>query len=65
MRREISFEDQEWFLHTHSQRFADAQFAELDERAHPCSATEDFLLTVGYVIFVAVLVLAVIAFKVL
>lgn len=29
MRREISIEDQEWFLHTHSQRFADAQLAEL------------------------------------
>lgn len=52
-------------LHTHSQRFADAQFTELDEHEHPCSAEEDFLLNVGYVIFVAVLVLAVIAFKVL
>lgn len=50
-------------LHTTSQRFAEAQFAELDD--HPCSPAEDFLLNVGYVIFVSVLILAVIAFKVL
>ena len=45
MRREISFEDREWFLHTHSQRFAEAQFAELDD--HPCSPVEDAFLSVG------------------
>jgi len=62
MRREISFEDQEWFLHTHSQRFADAQFAELEQ---PCSAEEDALLNVLSFLLAIAPVLIVILFKVL
>ena len=63
MHREISFEDQEWFLHTHSQRFAEAQFAELEDQ--PCTPTEDFFITAMSVILAVTPILAVIAFMVL
>lgn len=62
MRREISFEDQEWFLHTHGQKFADAQFAELDDK--PCSSSEDFLLNAGTLLLALSPILIVIGFKV-
>jgi hypothetical protein len=51
MRREISFEDQEWFIHTHSGSFADAQFAELDD--HPCTPAEDAFLWVTVLLMAA------------
>lgn len=63
MHREISFEDQEWFLHTHGQRFAEAQFAELEDK--PCSPVEDAFLTVGTVLLMLAPVLTVVAFAVL
>ena len=52
MKREISFEDQEWFLlHTHSQRFAEDQFSELDD--HPCTPAEDAFLWVTVLLMVS------------
>jgi len=62
MRREISFEDQEWFLHTHSGSFADAQFAELEQ---PCSPAEDAFLNIGTILLAIAPVVTVILFKVL
>ena len=59
----VSFEDQEWFLHTHSQRFAEAQFADLEDQ--PCTATEDFFITALTAILAASPILAVIAFMVI
>jgi hypothetical protein len=44
--RDLSIEDLEGLLHTHSQKFANAQFAELD-KWEPCSPLADALLTVG------------------
>ena len=38
-------EHQEGLLHTHAQKFAEAQFGELED--HPCSPAEDAFLTVG------------------
>lgn len=63
MHREISFEDQEWFLHTHSQRFAEAQFAELEDK--PCTPEEDAFLTVGAVLLMLAPILIVAFFSVL
>lgn len=60
MHREISYEDQEWFLHTHSQRFAEAQFAELQDQ--PCSPAEDFFITALSVVFAISPILVFIAF---
>lgn len=63
MHREISFEDQEWFLHTHSQRFAEAQFAELEDQ--PCSPAEDAFLNVASVFLALLPIVTLIAFMVL
>jgi hypothetical protein len=60
MHREISYEDQEWFLHTHSQRFAEAKFAELQDQ--PCSPAEDAFLNVLAVLLALAPVAAFIAF---
>lgn len=60
MHREISYEDQEWFLHTHGQKFAEAQFAELEE--HPCSPAEDFFITALSIVFAVSPILVFIAF---
>jgi hypothetical protein len=62
MHREISYEDQEWFLHTHSQRFAEAKFAELEDQ--PCSPAEDAFLSLGAVLLALFPVAAFIAFMV-
>ena len=59
----ISFEDQEWFLHTHSQRFAEAQFADLEDQ--PCSPTEDAFLSIGTFLLALSPVLIVLGFWVL
>ena len=56
-------EHQEGLLHTHAQKFAEAQFGELED--HPCSATEDAFLTLGTALLALAPVLTVIAFKVL
>jgi hypothetical protein len=63
MHREISYEDQEWFLHTHSQRFAEAKFAELEDQ--PCSPVEDGFLSVLAVLLAAAPVVIFIASMVL
>lgn len=55
-------EHQEGLLHTHSQKFADAQFAELDD--HPCTPAEDAFLTVGTFLLAISPVLVVVAFMV-
>jgi len=60
--REISLEDREWFLSTHGQKFAEAQFAELDDK--PCTATESALLTLGTVFLASLPVIAFIFFMV-
>jgi hypothetical protein len=62
MHREISYEDQEWFLHTHGQKFAEAKFAELEDQ--PCTPVEDAFLTLATVLLMLCPVLAVIAFMV-
>lgn len=50
--RDLSPEDLEGLLHTSEQRFAQRQFADLDE--HPCSAVESTAMTVGaFLLFVA------------
>jgi hypothetical protein len=43
--RDLSIHDMEGLLHTHSQRFANAQFASLDDQWTPCNPVEDALLT--------------------
>jgi hypothetical protein len=63
MHREISYEDQEWFLHTHGQKFAEAQFAELDDHPdQPCSPAEDFFITALSIVFAISPILVFIAF---
>jgi hypothetical protein len=60
MHREISYEDQEWFLHTHSQKFAEAMFADLEDQ--PCSPVEDAFLSVGSFLLAVAPIVTVIAF---
>ena len=55
-------EHQEGLLHTHAQKFAEAQFGELED--HPCSPAEDAFLTVGTVFLMLLPVVAFIAFMV-
>jgi hypothetical protein len=55
-------EHQEGLLHTTSQRFAEAQFADLDD--HPCSPAEDAFLTVGTFLLAISPVLVNVAFMV-
>jgi hypothetical protein len=55
-------EHQEGLLHTHAQKFADAQFSELDD--HPCSPAEDAFLTVGTFLLAISPVLVLVAFMV-
>lgn len=43
MYRDMTIEDREGLLHTHSQRFANAQFGDLGDQ--PCTPAEDFALT--------------------
>jgi len=44
---DLSIEDREGLLHTSSQRFANAQFGDLDDKWNECSPLEDRLLTAG------------------
>jgi hypothetical protein len=53
---------EEQALHTTSQRFAEAQFADLDD--HPCSQAEDTFLTVGTFLLAISPVLVLVAFMV-
>jgi hypothetical protein len=53
---------EEQALHTTSQRFAEAQFGELDD--HPCSPAEDAFLTVGTFLLAISAVLVIVAFMV-
>lgn len=53
---------EEQALHTTSQRFAEAQFGELDD--HPCSPAEDTFLNVMSVLLASIPVVALIAFLV-
>lgn len=55
-------EHQEGLLHTHAQKFAEAQFGELED--HPCSATEDTTLTVLTALLALSPIVAFIAFMV-
>jgi len=43
----LSIEAREALLHSHAQRFANAQFADLDDKWNECSPAEDYLLTAG------------------
>jgi len=54
---------EEQALHTTSQRFAEAQFSELDD--HPCTPAEDAFLTVGTFLLAISPVLIVLGFRVL
>lgn len=59
-------ENKEGLLHTHGQAFADAQFADLDDREWTdVSPSVDFLLNAGTFLLMLSPVLIVIGFKVL
>ena len=59
-------EHQEGLLHSHAQKFADAQFADLDDREwNDASQSVDFLLNAGTFLLAISPVLIVIGFKVL
>lgn len=59
----LTIKEQECLLHTTSQRFAEAQFADLDD--HPCSPVEDAFMSVGTFLLAISPVLIVIGFRVL
>lgn len=59
--RDLSPEDFEGLLHSHSQRLAMTQFAELEE--HPCTPKEGFWMTAGAFLLGCAPVLIVLGFK--
>lgn len=63
MKRDLSTEDLEGLLHSHSQRFANAQFAQLDDHWTPCSAGESFTMTFFAFVLAIVAPVAVIAWR--
>lgn len=56
-------EHQEGLLSSHGQKFAEAQFGDLED--HPCSATEDGFLTLGTVLLALSPFIVIFAFAVL
>jgi len=58
----LTIEEQEGLLHTHAQKFANAQFTELDDQ--PCTPVEDAFLTVGTFLLAISPVLVIVAFMV-
>lgn len=63
MKRDLEIADLEGLLHSHAQRFAEAQFAELNEPWHPVTPVVDAAMTVGVFLLALSPVLIVLGFK--